>query len=489
MRSDSATAELSTLTDARPILARTDDTLLVLAEDERERVHDAFTAACQKAGMRALVLKSAPYVSPPWVRFEAWVPQAVPTTTYRVWATVTVHAMPFFDIPFEYEVEFEARGKREKVTRLTKWTATDVQELVDYLLEGGSRPRLERTRVREQFYQLSRPTNRSRQVRHDWLRLLGSLLLCAWIAIAAGPLAAVFFDWLPGLELRMTLHAFGMPLVLTAAFLAACVFARSVGSWIRVAPWAAFGLALLSEGWALAAQTVPDMAVAASAEGVAGVVATALGLRVLGRRKALVRTIGRPPGEPRTLRRVDSWQTVVWDLGDEHGVVRRRLMEELRQCPLDRLRFATEMIWYWGLDGLEEREQIVVTFGRGILFAQIYPYGKDVYVGWDAHLNLGQWVEKQLERGIDRSTGVPTTINSLVAGFQQPSEYDVIDLNCLVEWTHAKIVQILKQLMAERKIEQEVDFKILRGERQRLTDAQGGGERPAGIRRRFHRAA
>jgi len=43
--------------------------------------------------------------------------------------------------------------------------------------------------------------------------------------------------------------------------------------------------------------------------------------------------------------------------------------------------------------------------------------------------------------------------------------------------------------MAERKIEQEVDFKILRGERQRLTDAQGGGERPAGIRRRFHRAA
>ncbi|HET9254489.1 MAG TPA: hypothetical protein VFO16_04715 [Pseudonocardiaceae bacterium] len=47
----------------------------------------------------------------------------------------------------------------------------------------------------------------------------------------------------------------------------------------------------------------------------------------------------------------------------------------------------------------------------------------------------------------------------------------------MIEWAHAKLVQLVKDLMEERKIDQEIDFKILRGERQDLTrrEQESGG--------------
>jgi hypothetical protein len=34
-----------------------------------------------------------------------------------------------------------------------------------------------------------------------------------------------------------------------------------------------------------------------------------------------------------------------------------------------------------------------------------------------------------------------------------------------MEWTHTQITKVVKQLIAERKIDQEIDFKIQRSER------------------------
>ena len=55
---------------------------------------------------------------------------------------------------------------------------------------------------------------------------------------------------------------------------------------------------------------------------------------------------------------------------------------------------------------------------------------------------------------------------------QRTTEYDLIDLNCLAEWAHAQITQVLKQYVREQEIDQEIDFSIIRGERKGLTEAK-----------------
>lgn len=185
----------------------------------------------------------------------------------------------------------------------------------------------------------------------------------------------------------------------------------------------------------------------------------------LKRRRADVLSSGKPRAEPRELIRVDSWQTVVSGLGGEADVLRRRLRDLLIRPPLDGFESRVEKIWDWGLDGIVEREQLVMTLRRGWLFCQIYDYQDELYVGWDAHLNSGQWVEKTVATGIDKQTRALIRVNAVRPGTQPLTDYDMVDLNCLTEWTHARIVALVKRLMAERQIDQEVDFHIIRGER------------------------
>ena len=190
----------------------------------------------------------------------------------------------------------------------------------------------------------------------------------------------------------------------------------------------------------------------------------------LTRRVVCVRTEGRPDGEPRVLRLVDSWQTVLFGLGNRQAMVRDRFLEVLEKSPSTPCRYRVEQLWHWGLDGKEEREQIVVTSGRGIVFGQVYQYGDDLYVGWDGHLNRGQWAELAVASGIDKETGEPVRFMATVPGTLPNSEYDLMDLSCLMEWTHAQMVRLLKQLIEEYKIDQEIDFRIQRGERPHLSE-------------------
>jgi hypothetical protein len=55
-----------------------------------------------------------------------------------------------------------------------------------------------------------------------------------------------------------------------------------------------------------------------------------------------------------------------------------------------------------------------------------------------------------------------------VPGWHIPNEYDVTDTNCLIERIHSAVTKVLKRLLAERKIDQEIDFQIIRGERQTI---------------------
>src|SRR5262249_29741587 len=156
---------------------------------------------------------------------------------------------------------------------------------------------------------------------------------------------------------------------------------------------------------------------------------------------------GKPQAEPRRLYRVDSWQAVVSGLGRDVDMLHSGLLALLAPPPIDGMRSWVELIWYWGLDGTLERTQIVLTLRRASAFWQIYAYDEELYVGWDAHLNSGPWVEKTVATGVDKATGKLTQVNTVESGSQQLNEYDLIDLNLISEWTHARIVQLVQKLM------------------------------------------
>lgn len=195
------------------------------------------------------------------------------------------------------------------------------------------------------------------------------------------------------------------------------------------------------------------------------------------RRPYIVRTQGKPLSEPRRLGRVDSWQTVIFGAGGHASELRRRFESAIETPPTDKFSHVVEKVWHWGLDGKEEREQFVLSTGRGIVFCQIYQYGNDLYVGWDGHVNFGQWTEKTIASGIDRELRLPVAVSVIEPGFQLVSEYDLIDLSCLMEWTHVQLTTLAKRLMEELKIDQEIDFTILRGTRQGLTEGNAAEEK------------
>ena len=74
---------------------------------------------------------------------------------------------------------------------------------------------------------------------------------------------------------------------------------------------------------------------------------------------------------------------------------------------------------------------------------------------------------------------------------QATTEYDLVDLNCLLEWTHAQVTKVLKQYLDERQIDQEIDFQIIRGDRQNATSVDEDKDEKGGIRKalRFMRKA
>jgi hypothetical protein len=212
-----------------------------------------------------------------------------------------------------------------------------------------------------------------------------------------------------------------------------------------------------------------------------------VGLVTISRAPRLVRSAGKPLSEPRFLSYLDAWQTVIFDAGHDVESIRKRVMSLFAHADRQRFTCAVERIWHWGLDGKIEREQIVLRHGRGVVFCQIYGYGSDLYVGWDAHLNIGTWREKQVSSGIDRDTKQRVTLMAVEPATQPTGEYDLVDLNCLLEWTHAQLAKVLKQYVKERQIDQEIDFTIIRGDRAHAANTPEAGRKPRN--RLFRRTA
>jgi hypothetical protein len=183
----------------------------------------------------------------------------------------------------------------------------------------------------------------------------------------------------------------------------------------------------------------------------------------------------RPLGEPRSLLRYDSWQTVIPDLGNAAPDLRAAVLSDLKSGHHSEAQIDTESIWHWGLDSVVEREQIVLHFRRSILFIEIHAYGADLYVDWEAYLNFGVWVEKPAISGFEPGGSIPVIAYAVQTGVQDFGEYDVSDANFALEWVHAVIKRHLKRLLAEHKIDEDIDFTIIRENRKSVREAKPSG--------------
>jgi hypothetical protein len=197
-----------------------------------------------------------------------------------------------------------------------------------------------------------------------------------------------------------------------------------------------------------------------------------------------VRAAGKPEKEPRFLTHYDSWQAVVSGAGRSRSILQDRFIAILHNAPIKEMRHYVERIQYRALEMIEERDQLVLTARRGIMYCQIYEFGNDLYVGWQSFLNRGTWIEQTIAHGVDRQSLKRVEVKTVVPGTKPLSEYDLMDLNCLTEWIHAQIVSLTKQIMAELQIDQEIDFKIVRGERGQLEAREKEKERSRDLFRR-----
>jgi hypothetical protein len=202
------------------------------------------------------------------------------------------------------------------------------------------------------------------------------------------------------------------------------------------------------------------------------VLASVVGFVYRLREPQLVLSTVRPKQEPRSLIRLDSWQTVLRGLGSVEQSFREKLIKGIEQGQPADATFANENIWYWGVDGKEERRQIVVTFRRAIAFVHIYAYHRDLYVSWDSHVNAGTWMEDPISSGIDRSSGLRVVAKSIKKAWHVPNEYDIADASYLSEWIHAVTAELVKEAMAEHNVMQDIDFKILRERRRGIAGAE-----------------
>jgi hypothetical protein len=384
-----APAATQTMQNVLPILKRSEDSIWAQVEATRDELFATLRQVCSDEGYDALVIKSAPFVQPAWVKIECWIPSTDGNVSRRAWALIKIYAKEFHRHTMEYSVDVHDRGWSKTYDRLAGFGASHVQQLARFVLGRSPAPLLGPLRVRRYRWQVWRPLNKLDVLGTDWMKL--------------GPLVPI---------------ALGL---------------------LLLAPAPPLGLLLLVAG-------------------AAAVVALQL-------RRANVLSSGKPRAEPRQLHRADSWQVVISGLGGEAATLRTRLLDLIRTPPMDGFESRVENIWVWGLDGIVERDQIVMTLRRAWLFCQIYEYQDELYVGWDAHLNSGQWVEATVATGVDKHTGSLIRVNTVQRGEQSLTEYDVVDLNCLAEWTHARIVKLVQRLMSEQKIDQEIDFKIIRGDR------------------------
>jgi len=501
--------------DLRPLVPRNATNGISLAEAHRDEIYSWFEAWAQEQGVELLLVKSPPFSPNVWVAVEAWLPVGAPGMTKRSRVEIELVPRDFCRWPTELEIVLKESSRTRAYVGVVEFSQENAAALLRYLLgkspqaEFGfkyCRVRLEARNKPETTIvgyqpgvgarmrlaliaplQFWRPRNRPVALKPDVVGRLPALLL---LFAAVGWFAA---QWLRGDVQQYKANLFLSHMILGAIIVGGALYLLDI-SVVRA--WQFLSGARAAAG-APANPSEATTVEVATRRDVLGVVALTVmfllsiflldpmynssvfaGLAVVvwilnAYRHKLIWSSGRPEAEPRILLRMDSWQALLIGLGSERDAVHDAVVAELKANTDANWSIADERIWYWGVDGKEERQQTVVSFKSALAFLHFNAYGDDLYVAWDAHINRGTWTEKAVGRGTSAETGALCEVHTIASAHRTVvSEYDVSDANCVLERVHAVITRVLRRKLAEHRLDQEIDFSIVREQRAGLT----GGE-------------
>ena len=97
--------------------------------------------------------------------------------------------------------------------------------------------------------------------------------------------------------------------------------------------------------------------------------------------------------------------------------------------------------------------------------------GRTSSLAGNSFLNWAQWSEtKPVSTRIEGRNEIE--FRELRTGVYIPNQLDLIDLQSLSELVHRRIEREIKAILKEKAIDQEIDFKIIRGDRDRALDKE-----------------
>ena len=517
-------------TDLRPLVPRNATNGISLAEAHRDEIYSWFEAWAQEQGIELLLVKSPPSSPNVWVAVEAWLPVGAPGMTKRSRVEIELVPRDFCRWPTELEIVLKESSRTRAYVGVVDFSRENAAALLRYLLgkstqaEFGfkycrvrleARHKLETTTVGYQPeagsrmhlaliapLQLWRPRNRPVALKPDVVGRMPTLLLTfaavGWLTgslkdeqnLGLGWLTA---PWAKSEVLQQQANVFLFHLILGVLIVGGALYLLDISA-VRAWQFLSGARAAASPSANPSEATTVEVATRRDVLGIVALtvmfllslfllnpvynVIVFVGLAVLvwilnAYRHKLIWSSGRPEAEPRILLRMDSWQALLIGLGAERDAVHDAVVAELKANADASWSIADERIWYWGVDGKEERQQTVVSFRSALAFMHFNAYGNDLYVAWDAHINRGTWTEKPVGKGTSAETGALCEVHTIAPAQRTAvSEYDVSDANCVLERVHAVITRVLRRKLAEHRLDQEIDFTIVREQRAGLT----GGE-------------
>ncbi len=420
--------------DARPVRPFSPSTLWDEAVARRNTFADRIRQTLAAAGVDALVFVSEDGNYPPWVRLEAWTEAGQGKASNRAGLSITVDVHPYRITPIVVSATLTRGARKFEASEWPDFTLEDVEDWTRCALALQGKP------------------SKYKPFRNGLRRLIATLL--PFISKPhANPIDRAFRQgFLSNLAVSVT-----------SIWLAACVL---VGLF-------SFSVAMTSDDG-----DVREMALLAFV--VAAAIAIGLGLWLRRRAqpaKRAVAVVQQPLFDPRSTGLVDSWHAVIAGLGADYDAIRARLVARL-QADESGTTCREETYGYRVPNGFKLRNRFVVAKYQAYIYVHFYRFGDDMFVGWQAFLNWAQWgetaaVSQKVERGRQ------VEFRELRQASYVPSHVDIVELNALSERVHRKLESELKAILKEKAIDQEIDFKVIRGDRESALDkSKHDGEKP-----------
>jgi len=399
--------DVSTRIDARPIREASTDTNWDHAIALRDQLTWHVRKTLEHEHIQALVFESAKGNYPPWVKLEAWLPDSDGGRgRERVELLVVVDVRPYHRHTLVTNVQVTRGARSIRIEERTEFPSAEIASWTRYAVGLGGKP------------------------------------------ASYHPLLDALMALIPGRRRNPIERAY------RTGFWSSITGPLGVGSLLLVViPLVVFDEA---QGSALSLFLLGGI----------GVVATAA---LVARRKHAVFVPSQSVISPRDLGLVDSWHAAIAELGREYEEVKARLVACVTAEHVPGLSFGMETYGYRTPNGFEQRERLVVTKGQSIVQVHIYRFSDDLFVGWHAYLNWSQWAET-VAVSSKTSLAQQVEFRELRQGYYVPNQFDLIDLNSLSELVHRRLERELKFIMKEKEIDQEVDFKVIRGDRDTALD-------------------